>query len=58
MTAQGECIQVQVYVNDFFIGLLRAFINRLCLFRCLLTTVDPYTGVKSKEEEPIKTLRT
>lgn len=26
--------------------------------RCLLTTVDPYTGVKSKEEEPIKTLRT
>ncbi|XP_061174331.1 mitochondrial amidoxime-reducing component 1-like [Saccostrea echinata] len=26
--------------------------------RCLLTTVDPYTGEKSKEEEPLKTLRT
>lgn len=25
MTAQGECKQVHVYVNDFFIGLLRGF---------------------------------
>ena len=28
----------------------------LCLFRCLLTTVDPAKGVRRDDGEPLKTL--
>ncbi len=30
---------------------------KLLLFSCILTTVDPDTGVKSKDMQPLKTLQ-
>jgi len=34
------------------------FLNCISVSRCILTTVDPFLGEKSSDEEPLKTLKT
>lgn len=41
----------EIIINDYL------FVSSKPCTRCVLTTVDPDTGTKSKQNEPLKTLR-
>lgn len=51
---------VYTFVSFHYLNIIYIFDN-LFFFnycRCILTTVDPFKGEKSKDEEPLKTLQT
>lgn len=47
-----------IFLDVWAILFFSHIINKDPFYRCIFTTVDQETGIKSKDEEPLKTLKT